>query len=268
MEYWHILLAVTGALAGVLGGMLGIGGSIIMLPAMMWIVPNSDGQTHQFMAAAMIVNFLLSIPSVMAHAKKKAIWPGLVKLLMLGGLAGVVVGVAASSQFYGERERYIKYFLGVLFIYVGIDNIIKVLRQPKTEGLSQQEVEAKPWYTKFGIGSVVGVYSGFTGLGGGVLAVPANQYVLKMPLRFAIANSSALIVSIAWLGAIAKNASLVIHKQGTLSQSFLLALCLAPTAMIGSYIGGHITHSVAPRWLRLAFAGLIIASTYKMFAGK
>jgi uncharacterized membrane protein YfcA len=270
MQYWHFLLILTGALTGVLGGMLGIGGSIIMLPAMVWLVPNEGGhnQIHQYMGAAMIVNFLLSIPSVAAHAKKKAIWPGLVKMLMLGGLVGVVFGVAASSLFYGENARYISYFLGVLFIYVGIDNVIKVIRQPKTEGLTQQQVEAEPWYAKFGIGVGVGTLAGFTGLGGGVMAVPAQQYILKMPMRFAIANSSALIVSIAWLGAITKNASLVMTGQGTLSKSLLLTLCLAPTAMIGSYIGGHITHSMAPRWIRLAFAAMIIASTYKMFAGK
>ncbi len=60
------ILSAVGLLAGVLGGMLGVGGSVIMIPAMFWVLGdvNAHGtrMIHQYQAAAMIVNFLLAGP--------------------------------------------------------------------------------------------------------------------------------------------------------------------------------------------------------------
>lgn len=262
----YAILVVVGALTGVLGGMLGIGGSIVMLPAMVWVLGaslNGVEQIHQYMAAAMIVNFLLSIPSVMAHWKKKAIWPNVVKPLAAGGLLGVIIGVQISLLFSGQQARYLRYALGVFFIYVAYDNIRKALAPKPTDGATREMVEAQPAAKKFGIGSIVGVFAGITGLGGGVLAVPGQQLFLKVPIRNAIANSSALIVAIAWLGAIMKNAQL--GSQGSIARSLLLTACLAPTAMIGSYIGGHLTHNLPIKAIRIAFGLAILLSTFKMF---
>jgi len=264
----YAILAVVGLFTGILGGMLGIGGSIIMLPAMVWILGtyNSAGTTrqiHQYMAAAMIVNFLLSIPSVAAHWKNGAIWPKLAKFLMLGGLVGVVAGVLLSTLFSGNAAKYLQWFLGAFFVYVAYDNFSRVFRQSHAEVADRTTIEAGPWLRKTAIGAVVGVFSGLTGLGGGVLAVPAQQYILKVPVRNAIANSSALIVSIAWLGAITKNITL--GSEGTVARSMLLAACLAPTAMVGAYFGGHLTHRLPIKTIRLAFALLVLVSAYKMF---
>jgi uncharacterized membrane protein YfcA len=268
MLYQYAILIAVGALTGLLGGMLGIGGSIIMLPAMVWVLGarNDMGveQIHQYMAAAMIVNFLLSIPSVLAHWKKKAIWPGVVKPLAAGGLIGVIIGVEISLQFTGNAAVYLRWFLGVFFLYVAFDNFRQAFGGGLAgDGESRQAVEAQPMVKKLGIGAAVGVLSGMTGLGGGALAVPSQQYILKSPIRNAIANSSALIAAIAWLGAIAKNAQL--GDNGTFARSMVLVACLAPTAMIGSYIGGHLTHSLPTKTVRIIFATLILVSTWKMF---
>ncbi len=265
----YVILIIVGALTGSLGGMLGIGGSIIMLPAMVWVFGARSGgheQIHQYMAAAMIVNFLLSMPSAAAHWRKKAIWPRLVGLLMTGGLLGVIVGVEISRLFSGDAARYLRWGLGVLFIGVALDAFHKVLWPPTAEGLPQADVDRRPWWPKFSIGSLVGCFAGITGLGGGVLAVPAQQYLLRVPIKNAIANSSALIFSVAWLGAISKNIQLGTAGQGSVAVSLTLAACLAPPAMIGSYIGGHLTHALPTKTVRLAFAVLIAASTWKLFA--
>lgn len=265
------LLAVVGILTGLLGGMLGIGGSVIMIPAMVWIIgaTNAAGtdMMHQYQAVAMIVNFLLSVPAVMAHVKKKAVWPKVVAPLMAAGVVGVVAGTLLSMQFDG---KYLRWGLGVFLIYAGSEAVWKTIRPPKSDGLTYEQVAAGPLLPKLGIGSTVGVFAGLTGLGGGALAVPSQQWLLKVPIRNAIANSAALIVSMAWLGAIVKNAGLVATgpgPRGSVSQSLLLAACLAPTAMIASYIGGHMTHTLPAKAVRLAFGVLVLASTYRMFSG-
>jgi uncharacterized protein len=268
MEYQYVLLVLVGALTGVLGGMLGIGGSIIMIPAMIWILGAKSGDVemiHQYQAAAMIVNFLLSIPSVMAHWRNHAIWPRLVVPLMLAGLVGVLGGVEISLLFTQANAKYLRWGMGAFFIYVAADCIYRTFRPLKVDGLPREQVEAGSIWPKLGIGSTVGIFSGMTGLGGGILAVPGQAYLLKVPLRNAIANSSALILSIAWLGAITKNVQL--GADGTVTRSLLLTAALAPTAMIGSYIGGHLTHRLPLKTVRLCFGVIVAISTYKMFAG-
>ncbi|MFB3890642.1 MAG: sulfite exporter TauE/SafE family protein [Phycisphaerae bacterium] len=266
MEY--AILAAVGLLTGVLGGMLGVGGSSIMLPAMVVILGthlNGLEQTHQYMAVAMIVNFLLSVPSVLAHWKNKAIWPSFVKYLMVGGLCGVLVGVWASQFVNGQ---YLRWFLGFFFVYVAAENLLRAWRGSKSNRASRHHVEKTSWLPKLSLGTGVGLFAGMTGLGGGALAVPAQQYIFNIPIRNAIANSSALIASMAWLGAITKNVQLVHHPEmGTVVRSLIIAAFLAPPAMIGSYAGGHLTHSLPLRFVRAAFGLMILAATYKMFEG-
>ena len=61
------------------------------------------------------------------------------------------------------------------------------------------------------IGVPVGLSNGLLGIGGGVVAVPLQQVVLRIPLQRAIANSSLSIVFVAGFGAIAKNWTLCQH---------------------------------------------------------
>ena len=264
----YALLALTGILAGVLGGLLGVGGSSVMLPAMVLILGarNAHGteQIHQYMAAAMIVNFLLMLPSVLAHARSKAIWRRVWQYLAAGALLGVVLGVQLSFRFRDEAAKEVlRCCVGAFFLYVVGHNIYRLVRSRRADGLPKETVERYPAWRKLAVGLPMGVVAGLLGIGGGSLAVPAQQIVLKMPLRNAIATSSATIASIAWLGALLKNAQLGDH--GTVARSLALAGCLAPTAMLGAYLGGKLTHSLPLRIVRFAFIALMLLSALTMF---
>ena len=266
MEY--VLLAAVGLATGVLGGMMGIGGSVIMLPAMVWLLgAKHDGveQIHQYQAAAMIVNFLLILPSVSVHFRRGAIWKRVWMLLSVGALIGVIAGVWISGWFVGDAAHYLRWILGAFFIYVASYNAIALIRPLKSEGLDQAQVDKGPRWRKLGVGLFIGVTSGLTGVGGGALAVPLQQSVLRMPLRNAIATSSAMIATFIWFGALLKN--LQLGEGGSIHRSLVLAGCLAPTAMIGSYFGGHLTHILPLHLVRLAFVLLMGASAFKMIAG-
>lgn len=264
-----VLLAMVGLFAGVLGGMLGIGGSVIMIPAMFWLLgvhKDHVDQTHQYQAASMIVNFLVAVPSMVAHARNKAVWLKVVAYMTPAGAAGAALGAWLSlAAFSGEQTRYLRWGLGVVFVLVAIDSVRKTIWPTSAEGDDRPQVEARSGWLKGGIGGIVGMFSGMTGLGGGVIGVPANHYFLRMPLRISIANSSALIVPVACVGAIFKNA--LLDGDGSVSRSLLLAGCLGPTAILGGYIGGHLTHRVPRRGLRVAFAVLLIVSSIKAFEG-
>jgi len=253
--------------AGVLGGLLGIGGSVIMIPAMVWIfgsIVARPENVHQYQAAAMIVNFLLSGSAVIRHAQAKAIYPGVWKYLAPAALVGMALGVGASrlAIFTGSNERYMRMAFGALLLYVAAYNIWK-MRGGTSEGISSEEADRVAWPKKAGVGLPMGFAAGLLGIGGGSFAVPAMQLILRLPLRNAIATSSVTILSVAWFGAIIKNASL--GQDGTVVRSLVLAGILAPTAMIGGYIGGRLTYVLPLRIVRIAFIGLMLVAAVKMF---
>ncbi len=260
----YILLAGTGVIAGVLGGLLGIGGSSVMLPAMVWILGETDArgvrQINQYQAAAMIVNFLLILPAVVAHARKRAIWPRLWAYMAPSAAVGILVGVQVS---YAIERKYLQWTVGAFFLYVVVHNVDRLIRGQRKEGRSREQVESGPVWPRLSIGLPMGVAAGLLGIGGGSLAVPAQQIGLRVPLRNAIATSAATIAAVSWIGAISKN--LQLGQDGTIARSLLLAGCLAPTAMIGSYVGGHLTHALPLRVVRGAFIALLLLAAAKMF---
>jgi hypothetical protein len=251
----------------VLGGLLGVGGSVLMIPGMVAIFAISEPgppKIQQYQAAAMIVNFLLIAPSVLRHARAKAILFDVWKWLAPTALVGIVVGVAASRLpiFTGANQGIMKMTFGAFLLYVALYNLYRL--RPAADDSRERLAPVTPaWWKTLCVGLPIGFSSGLLGIGGGALAVPAQQVVLGLPLRNSIATSAATILTISWLGAITKNASL--GADGTVLRSIELAAVLTPTAMIGSYLGGHLTHTLPLRVVRIAFAGLMLASAAKMF---
>ncbi|KPK84380.1 MAG: hypothetical protein AMJ81_05785 [Phycisphaerae bacterium SM23_33] len=264
----YVLLGLTGAAAGVLGGLLGVGGSSVMLPAMVLILGarNAAGkeQIQQYMAAAMIVNFLLILPSVLAHVRQKAVWPKVWAWLSAAAIVGIIAGVQLSYRFRSDAaKQHLRWSVGVFFLYVVGHNLYRLFGTRRAEGVSKEQAQAQPAWRKILVGLPMGVIAGLLGIGGGSLAVPGQQIVLRMPLRNAIATSAATIASISWLGAIVKNVQLGEH--GTVGRSLLLAGCLAPAAMVGAYLGGRLTHALPLRVVRIVFIALMIVSALTMF---
>ncbi|MDY7011134.1 MAG: sulfite exporter TauE/SafE family protein [Planctomycetota bacterium] len=267
MELQYVWLIATGLAAGLLGGLLGIGGSCIMIPAMVLILGtyNSVGvdQIHQYMAAAMIANFLLALPSAVAHLRNRAVWPRVLAPLAGGALVGIIVGVQTSYLFSNTASEYLRWALGVFFLYVAGQNAWRLRHARRSGGMPRKQVETLPVWRKLIVGVLMGLSAGLLGLGGGTLAVPAQQTFLKMPLRNSIATSSATIAAVAWFGAILKNAQL--GDNGTIWRSFMLVACIAPAAMIAAWFGGHLTHKLPLRVVRVVFIVLMLASAAKMF---
>jgi uncharacterized membrane protein YfcA len=117
-----------------------------------------------------------------------------------------------------------------------------------------------------GVGLVMGFTAGLLGIGGGALCVPLQQVFLRIPLRRAIANSAFTILCVSPLGALYKNATLFSHHGVEVGRSLQLALPLILTAIVGSYLGGRLTHALPRRVLRVVFIVFMLTMAYLMFA--
>ncbi len=110
-------IAGVGLAAGLLGGLLGIGGSVIMIPALALIFHKIDAQSqHLYQAAAMTANVAVAAPAAIEHLKRGALHKQLFAwVLGLVTLIAIVLGVIVSDQLDGLVLRRI---FAAFLIYV------------------------------------------------------------------------------------------------------------------------------------------------------
>lgn len=268
-----ISLVLLGVIAGTLGGMLGVGGSIVMIPGLAVLFSldrTPEPNQHLFQAAAMIVNVAVSVPATLRHRKADALVADALLWMLPAALVFVIAGVWVSNLpvFEGaDGGRWLGRLLAVFLVYVIVMNVQKLRAKSPAESVDGRRVTPVRGLT---VGSVMGTIAGLLGIGGGAVAVPLQQLLLKLPLRSCIGNSSAIICISAAVGAIYKNATLAQHVSGSSPvdwrMSLVIAAMLAPTAWAGARLGASLTHSLPLKQVRLAFIALMAVAAWKMAA--
>ena len=258
-----IILVLVGLAAGTLGGMLGIGGSIIVIPALAILLGRSQ---HLAQASAMIVNVFVALPAAYRHHQAGAVrWDVFWRMLVFG-IVFILIGVEISDLFERRFEPTLQSIFGAYLLYVIANNILHMARRQGEPTIGEQ----RPTWLRTGFaGSVTGFAAGLLGIGGGTLAVPLLQRVCRLPLRQCIATSSTVMVITAAIGAFRKNMTLPTHLTDAgdpiaIADSLLIAACLIPTAMVGGFLGARLTHVLPLRWVRLAFLLLLALAALRM----
>ncbi len=248
---------VIGLAAGVLGGLAGIGGSMIMLPALHWVFGEKDSHTHHmYMAAAMAVNVFVSFPAAMRHHRNGAVRRDLLGALVPMTLVSMVVGVLTGNLFNGE---VLKIGLALFLLAYCSFNVWRLMSKTGIDAEGQRTTRTRLLISAL----MTGFVGGLLGLGGGVMLVPALQMICRVPLKQAIATSSAVICVTAILGAAVKMASLPSLDQ-SVSDALLLAVVMAPTAMLGGVIGAQLTHVLPTRTVRLLVTVLLLVAAARL----
>ncbi|HPD31046.1 MAG TPA: sulfite exporter TauE/SafE family protein [Phycisphaerae bacterium] len=254
---------LIGFLSGILGGLLGIGGSIIMIPAMTMVFGLDQ---HLYQGAAMIMNFFVALPAAMQHFRAKAVLRPVIQVTIPTAVVGVLAGVWISkgSWFAGANEIYLSRLFGVFLLYTAGYNVYRLMSSYRLPEIDETTARTIPkWKSAVSVGLPMGLIGGLLGVGGGIVAVPLQQLILKMPLRRAIANSAVTIVPLSIIGAVYKN---VANAQAGVDvrASILLALCVIPTAILGGFLGGRLAHTAPRQALRFLVILLMCYAGVKM----
>ena len=274
-------IALIGLAAGTLGGLLGVGGSTIMIPTLtICLGPNQ----HLYQAAAMLANVAVAIPAALRHRKAGAVAPDALVYMLPAAVVCVILGVAASNLAVfrgpeaGERLGYILAAFMVYVIYANAKKLRRELRDAKMAKCNDMPAppaedptktrKAKSPARGLTVGTSMGFIAGLLGIGGGALAVPLQQVLLKLPLRNCIANSSVVICVSAAIGATYKIATLSQHATPehplTWAAGVTLGCFLAPTAWLGGRLGASLTHRLPVRQVRIVFILLMAVAAWKM----
>lgn len=110
-------------------------------------------------------------------------------------------------------------------------------------------------------GTLVGIFSGLIGVGGGVIAVPLLVYAFGMEQKMAQGTSLVML-----LGPTGAFAIMQYYKAGNLN--FKIGLLMAAGVLIGAYFGGAWAQTMSHLVLRRTFAVVLAAVAVKMFFQK
>jgi uncharacterized protein len=246
------LLLVIGAFAGVIAGLLGVGGGIVLVPAFFYaftFLGFSGPHLMQICLATSLATIIVtSARSVMAHNKKGAVdwevlrnwWP----YIAVGAVFGMVV---ASSL----RSSTLQLIFGVLALCAGLYMAF---------GRSHWRLgpEMPEGRKRVGIGSAVGFFSVLMGIGGGSFGVPVMT-LYNMPIHRAVATAAGFGIIIAVPSVIGfLLVDVEIHPPFTIGAVNLPAffLIIAMT-MLTAPLGVKLAHRMDPAPLKRIFAVFI-----------
>lgn len=265
MEWPFIALtALIGFGAGVFGGLLGIGGSIIMIP-LLTLAHGPNQQLYQ--AAAMIVNVPVAASATIKHALRKVIRRSVVAALLPTALVGILVGVALSNSI---PTGWLQILFAMFLVWVGVTELARLLRGGGETSEAPPAGERTPSKGSLAlIGGVNGVVAGLLGIGGGVVLIPLLRRFCGLELRTAIAASSMTMLITASVGALYKNLALpeLTAPDGTpleIGESILIATAMFPPAFVGSYLGAGLTHRLPVPSIKTIFAILVLVAAARM----
>jgi uncharacterized membrane protein YfcA len=267
LDPWTLVtLLAIGLAGGALGGMLGVGGSVVMIPALTLVFGFDQ---HLYQAAAMIANIAVSIPAMLRHRRAGILDPAVLRWMLPAAAVSVLIGVWLSNLpvFRGpENQVWLGRLLAVFLLYVIVVNILRL-----SGDAMAREAAQTPTITPArsgGIGGFMGLIGGLLGVGGGAVAVPLQQVLMRLPLKQCMAHSSAIICVSALIGSAYKNATLPLATDGIHSPwaGVMLGLLLSPTCWAGGQLGAAMLHRLPLRPVRVAFILLMLVSAWRMAA--
>ncbi|SEN10633.1 Uncharacterized membrane protein YfcA [Pseudorhodobacter antarcticus] len=185
-----ILMAI-GAFAGVIAGLLGVGGGIVLVPAFFYVFSHLGFYSDQLMqvclATSLATIIVTSARSVMAHNKKGAVeWDILRSWWPYIG-AGAVVGMLVASSL---RSTTLQIIFGVLALGAGL-----YMAFGKSHWRLGQVMPLGP--KRAGIGACVGFFSVLMGIGGGSFGVPVmSLYNIAIHRAVATAAGFGMIIAV------------------------------------------------------------------------
>ncbi len=256
-------LIIIGLGMGLIGGMLGIGGAVFMIPALTLVFGENQ---HLYQAASMICIFFVSASALIAHRKAETISKKALIRMVPTALLGILCGVALSNSplFEASKDYLLARVFGGFLAYVAIYNSFRLYRSVTQRDVQQNTVTGE-LNTRLGpvVGFITGLGSGLLGIGAGTVATPLQQLMMKSPMKQAMSNSAALIVCISWLGAIYKNMTLAEHGIHY-TESLKIAILIIPGAIIGGAVGGHMMHRLPKNIVRTVFIIVCIVAAVKL----
>ncbi len=257
------LYLLLGAFAGVFAGLLGIGGGLVIVPALIFLF-RSQGfapgvVVHLAIGTSLATIVPTSLSSMVAHQRRRAVqWP-VFWLLTPGIITGTFLGAAIADALPG---RLLRTLFGLFALAVAVQLALNRTPAPHRRLPGRAGMVAA--------GSVIGAVSGVVGLGGGSLTVPFLVWC-NVNVRQAVATSAACGFPIAVSGTLGFVASgwgksgLPSFATGHVYWPAVAGIAVASVLL--APLGARLAHTLPVKLLKRSFAVFLAAVSLKMLLG-
>jgi uncharacterized membrane protein YfcA len=240
-----VLAALPLGLAiGLAVGMLGGGGSVLAVPVLVYVLGQD---VHEATTASLVIVTAGALAGGLGHARTRSVCWSHAAWFVAAALPGVVAGTAAGDAVGGSA--LIGGFAGLM--------LVAALATWRRSGTPDEEGGDGPAacpplrrQRDVALGFAVGALTGFFGIGGGFVVVPALAVLLTLSMRLAVGTSLVIIACTSLLGLLA-------HLVAGRTIDVPVTVAMAAGCAVGALGGGLLAAGVSQRVLGRAFALLV-----------
>lgn len=259
---WLLYLGL-GVVAGLLAGLLGVGGGIVIVPMLTFTFTYlrfpPEHLHHLALGTSLATIVFTSFASFRAHHGQGVVNWQVVRQVTPGILTGTLGGSWVAAHL---STGFLKGFFVCFTFYVALQMLLDIRPTPSRQLPGRGAM--------FGVGTIIGAVSSLVGIGGGSLSVPFLVWC-NVSMYGAIGTSAAIGFPIALAGAVGYVAN-GLAAQGLPSHSlgfvYLPALAgIALASYLTAPLGAKLAHNLPVPKLKKAFACLLLATGLKMLSG-
>lgn len=257
----------VGLIAGVLAGLLGVGGGIVIVPMLEFCFTlqgiDNGVLMHMALGTSLASIMFTSVSSFMAHHRRGAVDWSIVRRITVGILVGTFLGTFVAARM---STTFLKVFFCIFLYLVATQMLLG--KKPR----ASRELPGPSGM--LGMGGLIGVVSSFVGIGGGTLSVPFMLFC-NVEAHRAVGTSAAIGLPIALAGALGylfNGWSAAARPEWSLGYIYLPALLgIVAASVCTAPLGARIAHALPVARLKRVFAlFLYVVATrmlWKLVAG-
>jgi uncharacterized membrane protein YfcA len=239
--------AAVGLAAGFLSGVFGVGGGILIVPALVLVLHMEQRLAHGTSLAAVLPIALASLVTYWSHGNVD--WP-VAFWLAIGAVGGAVLG---TRLLHVLPERALGYAFAIVLIATAIRLFIPV------EASGQHDVTVATGIALIVLGLVTGILAGLLGVGGGIIMVPGMIVLFGLTPVLAKGTSLAVIIPTAIMG--------TWRNRKKANADLRVAAIVGVAGIVSAVAGGWVSDQMSDELANVLFAILLVVVAVRMIWG-
>lgn len=235
----------VGLLAGFLSGLFGVGGGILIVPALVLVLGFTQRLAHGTSLAAVLP---IAISSLTSYALEDKVDWKVGALLAVGAVVGAVIGTHILHRLPHDM-------LAIAFAVLLIATAVRLLFDHSNAG-GRGALTAVTVLTLLLVGFITGVLAGLLGVGGGIFVVPAMVVGYGIPAAVAKGTSLAMIVPTSIMG--------TWRNRRNRNVDLRVAGILGLAGVVSAFVGGKISVGMSETTSNIMFALLLLIVAARM----